>query len=164
MALNEQIQYKDSGRHFMSERMMLKENNDCVVRAIAIALGLSYEKSRRLCAKYLQREAGRGVYRHCMLEGLQALAWECGYMVERRFKDGWGRIAKNSEYFVENRRHTGRFPILRYALRNPKGRHMLLVKGHAVAMVDQVVHDNRDRTSGRHNVEEAFTFTPIQDL
>ncbi len=61
-----------------------------------------------------------------------------------------------TKWWLENRRHTKRFPILRMALRMPKGRIFGVVKGHAMSMVDGQVFDNSNRKSGRHNMERAY--------
>jgi len=66
-----------------------------------------------------------------------------------------------TQWWLENRRHTGRFPILRMALRMPKGRIFGVVKGHAMSMVDGQVFDNTNRKSGRHNMERAYLVEKI---
>lgn len=66
-----------------------------------------------------------------------------------------------TQWWLENRRHTGRFPILRMALRMPKGRIFGIVKGHAMSMVDGEIFDNPNRTSGRHNMERAYLVEKI---
>jgi len=68
---------------------------------------------------------------------------------------------KYTQWWLENRRHTGRFPILRMALRMPKGRIFGVVRGHAMSMVDGQVFDNSNRKSGRHNVERAYLVEKI---
>jgi hypothetical protein len=62
-----------------------------------------------------------------------------------------------TQWWLENRRNTGRFPILRMA----KGRIFGVVKHHAFSMVDGQVFDNSDRKSGRHNVERAYLVEKI---
>lgn len=70
-------------------------------------------------------------------------------------------LMRYNEWWLENRRHTGRFPILRMALRMPKGRIFGVVKGHAMSMVDGEVFDNSNRVSGRHNMERAYLVEKI---
>lgn len=46
---------------FKEERESLGETNDCVVRAIAIAYGMSYKEAHRYCRVYLNRGYRAGV-------------------------------------------------------------------------------------------------------
>ena len=38
------------------------ENNDCVVRTLAVAFGINYKESHKFCKEYLKREDKQGVY------------------------------------------------------------------------------------------------------
>ena len=64
----------DTNEVFREDRRQYREYNDCVVRAIAIAFGLSYEHAHQYCATYLQRKHRKGTKTTIMFNGKDHLS------------------------------------------------------------------------------------------
>lgn len=102
-----------------------KENNDCAVKAVAIATGVGYEKAHAVFAK-LGRKPRHGV------------SW--GQIV-KAIEECTGRGVSYDQIFKPNgSRYTGK--TIGKAL--PKGRYILIFRAHAAAMVDGVIEDWTD--------------------
>ena len=168
---NAKIEYRDGYRaEQVRNQRPNTEYNDCAVRAMAIAFDMPYAKAAELLCVHTgrQRQQGTNNYRLCCMLRNETLMASLGYRVTD-VKAGAGYATNDvdsrhdmcSDWWVANRRDTGTMPLLRYALRQPKGRHFLLVKNHALAMVDQTVFDNRDRSTGRHKLMQAFQIEKI---
>jgi hypothetical protein len=50
----------DTTELFRDERTKLKEDNDCTVRALAVAFDLTYSQAHQFCTLYMQRRKGKG--------------------------------------------------------------------------------------------------------
>lgn len=105
----------------------ISDTKDCSVQALANALGIPYEESHKI-----YKDAGRKD-----MHGAKAAVWSS---VWRRY----GQII-----------FTGNAPptIAQFVRANPTGSFLVGVNGHALAVVDGVVIDNR-KTSPRWRVKE----------
>jgi len=54
------VKVVDTQELFKHERTKLKENNDCTVRAIAVAFDLTYLHAHQFCTLYMKRQKGKG--------------------------------------------------------------------------------------------------------
>lgn len=109
------------------------EKNDCVVRALSIAAGVRYETMHREL-----KDAGRRS--RCRTKeavwGTWADEW-CG-----------GRLSLPK----------GRVTTVRgFVEAHPIGRFVVRISGHALAIIDGVVHDNLEPKPGWH-VKDAWEF------
>jgi len=114
------------------------ENNDCVVRAISNATNCDYDKAHGLAAQHYNRRNKRGTSTLAVINRSEALFSDLGFKCEE----------VNQVYATST--------INQFVRRNPKGRFFILVRSHALAIVNGVVYDNSDRTSGRHKIRYAF--------
>lgn len=126
-------EFDDGGR---AEAGYRGQTGDCAVRAIAIAVGLSYEEAYQLVVRYGKAERGKkskspshprnGVYMDTMRRIMADLGW------------AW---VPTMEFGVGTTHHLAVGEV-------PPGRVICRVSKHYVAVVDGVVHDNHDPSRG----------------
>ena len=102
------------------------ETNDCVVRALSLAFNVEYTKVHDLCAK-AGRKPRRGMYRKQTDAVIKALT---------------GKPSAEMDKLPRGGRQT----FATFARDNAKGKWLVIKRGHAVALIDGVYHDN---TTGR---------------
>lgn len=134
------------------DELQRRETNDCVVRAIANASGCTYSKAHSLAAKHYQRGFRMGTRTMRILNNSRELFAE--------LKLETNNVSFSQFWESKQKREFG--TINQFVKNNPTGRHFLLVRGHALAVVDGVVYDNAGRTSGRHRVEIAFSLGSVK--
>ena len=116
------------------------ENNDCVVLSFMIALGLTYESAHEFVKTNLNRKNKKGTYTNIYLKNILGKSKNrlkikyfghtngkqpCGVPSNKVIKNG------NSNYTVKT-----------FTEQHDKGRYVLIVKGHAIALVDGVLYGN----------------------
>jgi hypothetical protein len=125
-----------------------KENNDCVVRAFAAALDLPYEQAHAWVKKELKRHDRKGTFvsAYCKdIIGKTKNGKKINYMGAHpsrdflKFSIGSDKILVNKQY----KKATG-YTLKSFIENNPVGRFMLIVQGHAVAVVNGVLYGNKD--------------------
>lgn len=125
---------------FKAERKAANETSDCVVVAIATAFQISYEEARMFCRKSLKRIDRRGVKHFRSMKLDQYMPF--GACRRTRYKEAGKRF---------------NITVGRFCKENPTGRHILMVDGHCLAVIDGVCHDHTDKP--RRHVEVAFEVT-----
>jgi len=116
------------------------ENNDCTVKALTAATGLTYDECHHALAKQ-GRKPRRGCNFHTM--GKRA-AKELGFLMEAL---DWRDYDAKTCISAERDRKLA------------KGRYVLQVRGHVAALVDgKVVDWSQGR---RHRIRAVYAFTPI---
>ena len=121
-----------------------KDKNFCTVAALALTLDWSFGKAHRHMAK-AGRKNGRGMFECDWRPAIQAAAESVG----KRFKEGHWHI-----------RGDGRAMTLsRFCKEYPTGTYYVKVSGHAVAIVDGVMHDWTADTAGRRKIIGAYKLT-----
>jgi hypothetical protein len=129
------------------------ENNDCVVRALAIAADIDYSLAHKWAKQCLQREDGKGVYG--TIPKMNLLAQNNLTILSKSIKSAGKMI--NKDYTQKPVQYTvGTFPR-----KFNKGRFLVIVRGHALAVVDGVVYDNNmfKETGFRRPIRAAFQIT-----
>lgn len=121
------LPYKDT--HSLVEHGVskYKERNDCTVRALAAAMNISYDNAHDHMAKY-GRKHRHGMYTGAICNALRALDWEVidpFDLMNQVLGRDYGQITINQ--------------LLKH---RQKGRMYVLTRGHALAVVDGVVHDS----------------------
>jgi len=125
-----------------------KENNDCVVRAFAAALDLPYNQAHAWVKKELKRQDKKGTFvsAYCKnIIGKTKNGKKINYMGAHPSRDflkhsiGSDKILVNKQY----KKATG-YTLKSFIENNPVGRFMLIVQGHAVAIVNGVLYGNKD--------------------
>lgn len=119
------------------------ENNDCVVRAFMVVLGLSYDKTHKWVKDNFNRVNRRGTYTSIHLK-----------KVLGRVKNGKritlfgvspGRKYSFGDKELYNPKYKGKktcYTVKSFMEDYPKGRFFIIVKGHALALVDGVLYGN----------------------
>lgn len=118
-----------------------KENNDCVVRAFMMALDLPYDKAHKFVADKFNRENRKGTYTSMYLKNVldrQKNGYKMklmGYHPRHAF--GGRKKLVNPKY----KKETG-YTVKSFMEQHPVGRYFIIVKGHALALVDGVLYGN----------------------
>lgn len=118
-----------------------KDKNFCTVAALAMTLDWSFGKAHRHMAKH-GRKNKRGMFERDWAPAIAEAAIKAG----KRFIAGdW------------HRRADGRTMTLkRFCREHPTGTYYVKVSGHAVAIVDGVMHDWTADTAGRRKIIGAY--------
>ncbi len=121
-----------------------KDRNFCTVAALALTLDWSFGKAHRHMAKH-GRKNKRGMFECDWRPAIEAAAIKEG----KRFTAGdW------------HRRADGRtMTLTRFCREHPTGTYYVKVSGHAVAIVDGVMHDWTADTAGRRKIIGAYKLT-----
>jgi len=150
-----------------SSEVAKREKNDCVVRAIANACDINYNQAHKYVAEKFDRKKGKGT------KMFMSTLDKINFM---RF-DQVGQLSMFDEGDVRSINCVGKAPKQGGELVNPKYKHkpvaftvkefaqkfksgsyILAVKGHALAVKNGVIIDNKDKQFGgyRRVVEAAY--------
>jgi len=127
--------YTDGGKE---QAGFAHERNDCAVRALALSTGIPYAKAHDLL-KAEGRKDRRGTK-----------TW----MTERALKKSGAQVELLSAWV----HRTATLAEAVRTLRN--GRYLIIVRGHALALIDGVIHDAGDISDARCRVRQAWRITP----
>jgi len=124
-----------------------KEDNDCVVRAFMVALDLPYDKAHAWVKKELKRQDRKGTFMNAYSKNIIGKTKNgkkisfMGAHPSRNMKHSVGsnKVLVNNKY----KKLTG-YTLKSFIENNPVGRFVLIVQGHAVAVVNGVLYGNRD--------------------
>ena len=131
-----------------SSELGKKENNDCVVRAFAAAFDLSYDQAHAWVKKELNRKDRKGTFvsAYCKnIIGKTKNGKKINYIGAHpsrnflKYSIGSDKILVNPNYKTK----TG-YTLKSFLENNRTGRFVLVVQGHAVAVVNGVLYGNRD--------------------
>jgi hypothetical protein len=130
-----------------SSELGKKEDNDCVVRAFMCALDISYEQAHAWVKKELKRQDRRGTFMYAYSKNIIGKTKNgkkisfIGAHPSRNMKHAVGsnKVLVNKQY----KKATG-YTLKSFMENNPVGRFVLIVQGHAVAVVNGVLYGNRD--------------------
>jgi hypothetical protein len=118
-----------------------KETNDCVVRAFMFALNLSYEKAHSFVADKFKRKNRKGTYTSLFLKnvlGTQKNGYKITLMgYHPKYRPSLEKKLVNPKY----KKETG-YTVKSFMEQHPQGRYFLIVRGHALALVDGVLYGN----------------------
>jgi hypothetical protein len=110
------------------------ESNDCVVRAISIAYCTEYEKIHAALHK-LGRKEGKGISTRLAMQGREFI-WHKSSSAYAQ-----SHVSGNVGAFIKA---------------NPVGHYVVRVRGHALAVIDGVIHDSCLSNSLRCFVVDAW--------
>lgn len=110
------------------------ERNDCVVRALSLSFNKPYEEVHEIC-KRIGRKAGKGMNYTQIDKAIAALTGD-------QFKK-LDRLSKRQTFTT-------------FARDNSSGKYLILKRGHAVALIDGVYHDNGTRGEPRAIVNAVY--------
>ena len=131
-----------------SGKLGKNENNDCVVRAFAAALDITYDQAHAWVKKNLNRKDRKGTFMNAYGKNIIGKTKNSkkisfiGSHPSRSFLKhsiGSDKILINPKYKTK----TG-YTVKSFMENNPVGRFILIVQGHSVAVVDGVLYGNKD--------------------
>lgn len=161
--------------HCMSERSRLRENNDCTVRACAVAAQIDYRAMHKYLAEECDRKPGKGLHPEAYHGALESLGfritrlsgpeygyrahWVGGYEAYRNGRTYWVEAGwRHRRYKKSDGKDYKSVTMTSLAKELPVGTYLVQTPGHVACLRDGEVHDF---TSGRrhsvlsvHKVEE----------
>ena len=114
----------DTYEIFGSSRRQHHENNDCTVIALAAAAKIPYHAAHAMFKKFCSRRPNNGV------------AWNFVGRLDKILPINMEPM----EFKCRGKQHN--ITLNQFCKRYPKGRFYVLVAGHALAIVDGVIHDH----------------------
>jgi len=124
-----------------------KEDNDCVVVALAHALGISYSKAHAFCKEYFNRKDKEGVfYFHRILFTNKQKYKEIAekYLGNKKLKavNATTVYRNRCEWYGTMKEVQRKMTLKTFLKTYPKGRYVLAFSDHAIAVIDGVVVGN----------------------
>ena len=135
-----------------SSELGKKETNDCVVRAFMCALNMSYDQAHNYIKTKMNRKDGKGTYVNAYAKniiGATKNGMKISFIGTHPSK-AFMKTSFGSDKVLVNRKYkkpTG-FTLKSFMEAHPVGRFVLIVQGHAVAVVNGVLYGNSDE---KHN-------------
>ena len=129
--------------------LVKRENNDCVVKAFMCALDCNYETAHKFIADKMKRENRKGTYTYTFAKNVinttkngKRITFIGAHPSKENMQT---RVAgtKNKKVLAnpKYKKLTG-FTVKSFLENNPVGRFVLIVEGHAVAVINGVLHGN----------------------
>jgi hypothetical protein len=131
-----------------SSELAKKETNDCVVRAFMCALNMSYDQAHGYIKNKMNRQDRRGTYVNFYAKniiGTTKNGLKISFIGTHPSK-AFMKTAFGSDKVLVNRKYkkpTG-YTLKSFMESHPVGRFVLVVQGHAVAVVNGVLYGNSD--------------------
>jgi len=134
-----------------------QETNDCVVLSLMSVLDIPYEAAHDIARTKLNRKDRQGTYLTIFAKNIIGEKFN-GYRIKfigaHPEKSHWqtsiaGSVNKKVLKNVHYKKSDVGYTLKSFIEHNPVGRFMLIVQGHAVAVIDGVLYGNgNDRTRG----------------
>jgi len=159
--------YKSSSetiKGYKTSKLARTEKNDCVVRTLATAFGLTYNQSHKFCGKTLYRKNGKGVntwtYHIFLSKGsaFNKTITEIKYEPVQVLRDkGYYERYDTLELYIKRGKKYSKMTVGSFIKNHPKGTFIISVKGHTFAIKDSVVCGNfSDFRKARVIVQKAW--------
>jgi hypothetical protein len=132
--------YSQERLNLGSSTLAEKEKNDCAVKAIAAAAGVSYEISHAFTGEYLMRTRRMGTLLGMFLPNITKEPMMLGSK-RVEFKS-LGNIKITNGYKLYGEVVRRKKTVKSFIKDNPRGSFVVSVAGHALAIVDGVLIDN----------------------
>jgi hypothetical protein len=128
-----------------------KEDNDCVVRAFMAALDISYDQAHDWVKKNMKREDCKGTYTGQAIqkvEGKTKNGYQVKFMGLNPAKTHWKKMTGSNKTLVnpKYKKQTG-YTLKSFMENNSVGRFVLVVQGHAVAVVNGILYGNTNENA-----------------
>src|SRR5712664_3230506 len=147
-------QFTDGGK---DQEGFTNEYNDCAVRALALSTDVTYARAHGL----LKSEGRRDRKGTKLPQVKRALANLCNESSIANFQE-----IISSAVITENNRFYGtpvKYPTLQDTVRKySTGRYLIIATGHALALIDGVVHDKGQISGPRSRVRNIFKITLVE--
>lgn len=125
--------------HNYDEGMGSGDKNNCTVVALSTVLGIDYSKAKLFAEKRGNRVRGRGLYDNQIEDMLFSL----------------------KSYHVEKVKLSGKTYLDSFCNNNDIGRFYVLVRGHALAVINGVIYDHSYK--GKRVIRKAYKISKIGD-
>ena len=131
-----------------SSELSKKETNDCVVRAFMCALNISYDQAHAYIKNKMGRKDRKGTFVNAYAKNIinttkngKKISFIGTHPSKSFFKHAFGsdRVLINKKY----KKPTG-YTLKSFMENHPVGNFVLIVQGHAVAVVNGVLFGNHD--------------------
>ena len=150
-----------------SSEIAKREKNDCVVRAIANACDVNYNQAHKFVADKFDRKKGKGTQMFTyVLDKVKKIEFDeegqldlFGNGITRELKCVGKAPKQGGELVNPKYKHKPvAFTVKEFAQKFKRGSYILAVKGHALAVKNGVIIDNKDKQFGgyRRVVEAAY--------
>lgn len=113
------MEFKNVSDMFSENTKLMKEDNDCTVKAFAVVFNTTYEKAHSHLKHHCGRQNRKGVISREVLPP----------------------SLKRTKYKVGPYSRANRISLKAFVEKHNEGRFYVCVRGHALAVVDGVVHD-----------------------
>jgi hypothetical protein len=128
-----------------------KEDKDCVVRAFMAALDIPYDQAHAWVKKNMNREDRKGTYTGKaikIVEGKTKNGYQIKFMGLNPAKIHWKEMTGSNKTLVnpKYKKQTG-YTLKSFMENNQVGRFVLVVQGHAVAVVNGVLYGNTNENA-----------------
>jgi len=134
--------FKDSNVISTSQSKLAKsETNDCVVRAFMMALDLPYEKAHKFVETKLNRKPRKGTYTRAFMKNILGRQKNGYKMTLMGFHPKYQRKGEKKLVNPKYKKETG-YTVKSFMEQHPTGRYFMVVRGHALALVDGVLYGN----------------------
>ena len=132
------------------------EKNDCVVMSFMIASGVSYDDAHSFVCEKLKRKFRKGTY--TCIYAKHILDKEIGGRTIKYLGHSEGKCPAGVSSKTVIKNGESQFTVKSFMEKYNKGRYVVIVKGHAYALVDGVMYGNQgEQFSGfRRIVRYAF--------
>jgi hypothetical protein len=120
----------------LTPKTFKRETNDCFVRALMTSANLQYTEAHKMAATLFSRKYGKGTF------GVPVVM--TAEKTQTAFQNLGLTATKEDNTYTRSWDKTGRklpMTIAVFIKKNPRGSFLILVRGHALAIVDGVIHD-----------------------
>jgi hypothetical protein len=128
-----------------------KENNDCVVRAFMAALDIPYDQAHAWVKKNMNREDYKGTYTGKAIQSIEGKiknGYKIKFMGLNPAKVCWQKVTGSNKILTnpKYKKQTG-YTVKSFIENNPVGRFVLIIQGHAVAVINGVLYANTNENA-----------------
>ena len=144
-------------KQMASEKLSSTENNDCVVRAVQHAFGVDYVDAHHFCELKLMRESGEGVYTSRYLPKVkQAFGLKIKQLGKKSSYGDYRELTRpqkskvecwsnaKQKWVVKRKVKQVRYKVKEFVKAHSEGSFIVIVSGHAMALVDGKIIGNWD--------------------
>lgn len=132
--------YSQEVLNLATNKLAQKENNDCVVKAIATAIDASYNDAHDFAKNYLMRNDRQGTHLNTFIPNICKEEMTIG-----KKKVSFDKLSKQritNRYKVKGEIFDRQKTIKSFIKDNPKGTFIVTVAGHALTIKDGMLIDN----------------------
>lgn len=116
------MEFKNSADMFSQNTKVMKEANDCTVKVFAVVFDTTYEKAHAHLKNNCGRQNRKGIHSRVVL----------------------APSLKKTKYRIGPYSKENRISLNAFVKKHSEGRFYVCVRGHALAVIDGVIHDYKE--------------------